>query len=85
MTGPAEQAEPNARRGLVCSARSCGVDATWALRWNNPRLHTPDRRKIWLACDEHLEHLTTFLDARGLLRDVVPVSELGEEAMLEVR
>ena len=42
------------------------------LRWNNPKLHTPDRRKVWLACDEHRESLSQFLAARGFLKDVVP-------------
>ena len=54
----------------VCSAKGCKAPARWELRWNNPRLHTPDRRKIWLACDEHREHLSRFLDARGFLREV---------------
>jgi hypothetical protein len=31
---------------------------------------------VWLACDDHLDHLNTFLSARGFLKDVVPVSEL---------
>ncbi|MCU1432158.1 MAG: hypothetical protein JWP95_1263, partial [Actinotalea sp.] len=35
---------------LRCSRKGCGAPAVWALRWNNPRLHTPDRRKVWLAC-----------------------------------
>jgi hypothetical protein len=61
---------------LVCSARRCGGRAQWALRWNNPTLHTPERRKTWLACDEHLEHLTSFLTVRGFLRESVPVAEL---------
>lgn len=42
----------------------------WALRWNNPALHTPDRRKTWLACDGHLDYLRSFLDRRGFLREV---------------
>jgi hypothetical protein len=63
--------------GLVCSSRGCRADATWGLRWNNPRLHTSDRRKVWLACDEHRSHLETFLSARGFHRDTVPVTALG--------
>jgi len=68
---------------LTCSARGCQAEATWSLLWNNPRLHTPDRRKTWLACDEHRSTLTAFLDARGFLRDTVPmdagaVTEAGE-------
>jgi hypothetical protein len=42
------------------------------LRWNNPRLHTTERRKTWLACPEHRESLGEFLGARGFLREVVP-------------
>jgi hypothetical protein len=42
----------------------------WALRWNNPKIHTPDRRKVWLACDAHRQHLSDFLAARGFLREV---------------
>lgn len=61
-----------------CSSKGCRADAVWALRWNNPRLHTPDRRKVWTACDEHREHLAGFLGARGFLRDVVAVDEAGE-------
>ncbi|MFC6285168.1 hypothetical protein ACFP3Q_03310 [Nocardioides sp. GCM10027113] len=60
---------------LSCSAKGCTADAAWALLWNNPRLHTPDRRKTWLACDEHRSTLGDFLGARGFLRDVVPVDE----------
>lgn len=57
----------------TCSARDCRATAVWALRWNNPRLHTPDRRKTWLACEDHRDSLADFLGARGFLRDVEPV------------
>jgi len=60
---------------LTCSAKSCAEPAEWALLWNNPRIHTPDRRKVWLACEEHREHLAGFLGARQFLRDVVPAAE----------
>ena len=55
-----------------CSARSCRAAATWQLLWNNPRIHTPDRRKVWLACEEHKGSLSDFLGARGFLKDTVP-------------
>lgn len=55
---------------LTCSAKGCRADATWTLLWNNPKLHTPERRKTWLACDEHRGSLSDFLGARGFLRDV---------------
>ena len=60
----------------ICSARGCRRDATWGLLWNNPKLHTPDRRKVWLACDDHLDHLTQFLEVRAFLKDTVPVTQL---------
>jgi hypothetical protein len=59
---------------MLCSAKGCRRTATWALEWNNPKLHTPDRRKTWLACDEHRESLSEFLDRRSFLRDVVPLA-----------
>jgi len=57
--------------GDLCSARGCQAAAAWELRWNNPRLHTPDRRKVWLACEEHKDSLSDFLGSRGFLKDVV--------------
>jgi len=55
-----------------CSAKGCRADATWRLLWNNPRIHTPDRRKVWLACDDHRESLEAFLGARGFHKETVP-------------
>ena len=57
---------------LICSARGCAAEATTALRWNNPKIHPPERRKVWLACDDHRESLADFLDRRGFLREVAP-------------
>ena len=56
----------------ICSAKGCRNSATWSLAWNNPKLHTPDRRKTWLACDDHRQSLSDFLSARDFLREVVP-------------
>jgi hypothetical protein len=67
MTTGSDEAEP------TCSARGCRAEASWALLWNNPRLHTPERRKTWLACDEHRDSLSEFLRARSFLRDVRPM------------
>ena len=53
-----------------CSAKGCRADAQHVLVWNNPKLHTPGREKTWAACDDHLEHLSQFLSARGFLRRV---------------
>ncbi|NJP49362.1 hypothetical protein HCJ93_04555 [Streptomyces sp. SBST2-5] len=59
----------------ICSAKGCRAPAAWVLAWNNPKIHTPDRRKTWLACEEHREHLSRFLGVRGFLKDVVPFDE----------
>ncbi|WP_406860109.1 hypothetical protein ABZO31_06765 [Streptomyces sp. HUAS MG47] len=59
----------------ICSAKGCRAAAVWVLAWNNPKLHTPDRRKTWLACEEHREHLSQFLGVRGFLKDVVTLAE----------
>ncbi|UDY25364.1 acetone carboxylase [Nocardioides sp. Kera G14] len=48
------------------------MPGSWGLRWNNPKIHTPDRRKIWLACEDHKESLSSFLSARGFLKEVEP-------------
>lgn len=56
----------------ICSAKGCRAQASWSVVWNNPKLHTPDRRKVWLACEEHRQHLADFLDVRGFLIGVEP-------------
>jgi hypothetical protein len=66
--------------GLVCSAKGCRSTATWAHLWNNPRLHTPERRKVWLACDDHKVSLGEFLSVRGFLKQTVPASEIPADA-----
>lgn len=60
----------------VCSAKACRSSADWAVIWNNPRLHTPERRKVWLACGEHREHLSDFVDRRGFLIEVIAAAAL---------
>lgn len=57
-----------------CSARGCRAEALWALVWNNPKVHTPDREKVWVACDEHKQSLSDFLSARSFLKRVDPLS-----------
>ena len=47
-----------------CSSKRCRAPASWQLRWNNPKLHTPEYRKTWLACDDHRERLAEFLRRR---------------------
>ena len=64
----------------VCSRRGCRAPAAWSLSWNNPRVHTPQRRKIWLACNEHRAHLADFLGQRGFLKSVEPFREHDDAA-----
>ncbi|MER6777204.1 MULTISPECIES: hypothetical protein [unclassified Streptomyces] len=71
--GSARSAEP--ADAPTCSAKGCREAAVWVLAWNNPKLHTPERRKTWLACEEHREHLSQFLGVRGFLKDVVKLDE----------
>ncbi len=64
--------------GIQCSAKGCRAPAQWQLRWNNPKLHTPERRKTWLACDDHRASLGDFLGARGFLREVAPLGSASD-------
>ncbi len=65
-----------AERRFECSRAGCREEALWAILWRNPKIHTEDRRKTWLACDEHLVVLREFLAARSFPLDVLPVGEL---------
>lgn len=69
IQGPVSDEKP------ICSAKGCRAAAVWVLAWNNPKLHAPERRKTWLACEEHREHLSQFLGVRGFLKDVVTLAE----------
>jgi hypothetical protein len=56
---------PGASAGeLTCSRAGCRESATFRIEWRNPKLHTVDRVKAWLACDEHVDYLSEFLGAR---------------------
>jgi hypothetical protein len=70
---------PHPEGRTICSAKGCRADAAYGLLWNNPKLHTPDRRKTWLTCEDHRESLSYFLSVRGFLKDTVPVSQLADE------
>jgi hypothetical protein len=71
-------APDTAASAAVCSAKGCREAAVWVLAWNNPKVHTPERRKTWVACEEHREHLSQFLGVRGFLKDVVELREWTE-------
>jgi hypothetical protein len=61
----------------ICSAKGCRASATWAVVWNNPRLHTPDREKVWVACSEHKQPLADHLAIRSFLKRVEPLEGSG--------
>jgi len=48
----------------TCSRADCRNAGNWRIDWRNPRIHSTDRVKTWLACDEHLDYLREFLAAR---------------------
>ena len=44
-----------------CSAKGCQLPAAYELLWRNPKIHTADRVKRWLACEDHRDTLADFL------------------------
>jgi hypothetical protein len=63
---------------LTCSRAGCRERATSRIEWRNPKIHTADRVKVWLACDEHVEFLREFLAARDFPLRVVATGAAGE-------
>ncbi|WP_309068612.1 hypothetical protein [Microbacterium sp.] len=64
----------------TCSRAGCGEPATWSIAWRNPRIHAADRRKVWLACDEHVGYLREFLAARDFPLEVSAGVPTGGDA-----
>ena len=62
----------------ICSSRGCKAPAAYELLWNNPKLHTLERRKIWLACGIHEETLRAFLGARGFWKETRPLQDAAD-------
>lgn len=50
----------------ICSAKKCRAAARWAVVWNNPKIHTPDREKVWAACDDHRGTLADYLTSHRM-------------------
>ncbi|MDO5617779.1 hypothetical protein [Kocuria sp.] len=70
---PADTRDSSGPDTVQCSRRGCTATAQWRLEWNNPKVHAPERRKVWTACNAHREHLAEFLRMRGFLKDVLPL------------
>jgi len=67
----------------LCSRAGCVARAGWAILWRNPKIHSTDRRKTWLGCDEHVDYLREFLAARSFPVEVVPVDRLASRSLTE--
>lgn len=63
-----------------CSRAGCHDVANWLVVWRNPRIHTPDRRKTWSACDAHVDYLRDYLAARDFPVEVEALSDRGDAA-----
>ena len=81
MSSPLE-ASSGARSDVpatLCSRAGCRAPALWRIEWRNPRIHSPDRRKVWVACDEHRQYLRDYLAARDFPVAVAPVAAASAE------
>ena len=63
----------------TCSRADCRNIGQWRLDWRNPRIHSTDRVKTWLACDDHVDYLREFLTARDFPLTVSPLALVGPE------
>jgi hypothetical protein len=63
----------------TCSRAACRTEATTAIEWRNPRIHTGERVKVWLACDEHVAVLREFLAARAFPLEVKPFDASADQ------
>lgn len=50
---------------VQCSRAGCRQTATSQVVWRNPKIHTAERRKIWLTCTDHEAFLLDFLLSRS--------------------
>ncbi|MCU1689832.1 MAG: hypothetical protein JWN20_1760 [Jatrophihabitantaceae bacterium] len=57
----------------ICSAKGCRQPAETAIIWRNPTLHFGGRVKTWVACPEHVAHLSDFLARRDFFLHTEPL------------
>lgn len=65
---------------VQCSRAGCREDAGWQVIWRNPRIHSADRRKIWAACDAHVDFLRDYLAARDFPVETAPLHDTAAGA-----
>lgn len=63
-----------------CSHAGCAKEAQWQILWRNPKIHSEDRVKTWLSCDEHRQYLADFLGARNFPVRVEAFAENPEDS-----
>lgn len=71
-------ASPEGSTDARCSRAGCGQPATRTVNWRNPRIHGPERVKVWLACEEHVDYLRDYLASRDFPVIVTPLGETVE-------
>jgi hypothetical protein len=59
----------------TCSRAGCTAPAEFNVNWRNPKIHSADRVKVWLACADHVDYLREFLAARDFPVLVTPIDE----------
>jgi len=57
---------------LRCSRTACTAEPEWNILWRNPRIHGPEREKVWLACSEHRDYFEAYLSQKGFPVSSVP-------------
>jgi hypothetical protein len=60
-----ESGQPGEAGESQCSRAGCREAATWKVNWRNPKIHSADRVKVWLACTDHVDFLRDYLATRG--------------------
>ena len=60
-----------------CSRAGCRRAARWRIEWRNPRIHPADRRKVWTACDDHVDFLRDYLSSRSFPVEVTDLEQTG--------
>lgn len=48
-----------------CSRSGCRNEPDYNVNWRNPKLHSPDRVKVWLTCSEHRQFFLDYFENRG--------------------
>lgn len=69
---------PGSISSTRCSRSSCRESAKWAINWRNPRIHGPERVKVWLACEEHRDYLYDYVATRGFPVAITPAGVVVE-------